>query len=745
MRVWHWLGLVLIGLIIVFAALWLARARIAAQITEAYFRSHGVTATVTVGQLGFSGAAGHFALGPADAPVLSAERIELVFDPLRLVPYVTEIRLVHPVVRAEIARDGSLRLGALQTWIDQLSTGPSGSRYVSETVKLALTGLQAFVATPAGPLEVDGDAQLVKSRPQHLSLSLRPALLSYDGADLALRRASVDYDALTAHLTLHADGDVRMAGFRAERTAIAIEADGLAWTTQGEVTVRRAHLVGSADLFAAGAGIAGTGLDMTVSNLDAARDGKAWRLAADIKGKASGQPRLKLPALGDARWDASLRRNLPALDANFAAHLERKDGRFSLRLLAPFAVQGGAGARLRLDRLDIAASDDETSGAAALSLSGGGLPRVSLSLPDWRMKDGAVAGHAAAAAQFDYAMLRGAKLDARGAFAWQNGTLHFTPAPCAGFTLAAFHPGASDLARRVRADLCGALSIKGARWTLAGALRNGAADLPLPQAAIAQASAKLAFAGTGGLFSGSLSEIFGTLEDRALPIRFEPLTGKGEVALAGRVWRGRLQMEKTGHGLGAVTFTHRLADASGEAHIDAPHLSFAPGALQPADLSPLLAMLRQAKGEAQFIGDLHWTPAKIDSEGKLTTANFDFLSPLGAAHGVKAAIAFSSLLPPRMPPGQAITISRIDWTLPFSAIDFRLGYDGALVKLDKLDLDAAEGHVSLSPLAIDLAHPQNIQGAATLRAISLNSLIAASNLQGKIQLEGKISGLIPFS
>src|ERR1051326_2422144 len=93
MRVWHWLGLVLIGLIIVFAALWLARARIAAQITEAYFRSHGVTATVTVGQLGFSGAAGHFALGPADAPVLSAERIELVFDPLRLVPYVTEIRL----------------------------------------------------------------------------------------------------------------------------------------------------------------------------------------------------------------------------------------------------------------------------------------------------------------------------------------------------------------------------------------------------------------------------------------------------------------------------------------------------------------------------------------------------------------------------------------------------------------------------------------------------------------------------
>src|SRR5438067_13670517 len=87
-------------------ALWLARAFVAAEFARNYFRAHGVTADIEVGTLGLSGASGRFALGPAGAPDFSAQRIELYFDPLRWIPFVTEVRLVHPVVRAQVTTEG---------------------------------------------------------------------------------------------------------------------------------------------------------------------------------------------------------------------------------------------------------------------------------------------------------------------------------------------------------------------------------------------------------------------------------------------------------------------------------------------------------------------------------------------------------------------------------------------------------------------------------------------------------------
>jgi len=117
---------------------------------------------------------------------------------------------------------------------------------------------------------------------------------------------------------------------------------------------------------------------------------------------------------------------------------------------------------------------------------------------------------------------------------------------------------------------------------------------------------------------------------------------------------------------------------------------------------------------------------------------------LGKAHAVKSEINFTSLLPPATAPGQDLSIDRIDWTLPFSAVDVRFGFNGSEIQLTKADTDIAQGHVSLGAITLSLSNPGQAAGTAQLKSIALDSLVAASNLGAKVKLEGKVSGSVPF-
>jgi len=188
-----------------------------------------------------------------------------------------------------------------------------------------------------------------------------------------------------------------------------------------------------------------------------------------------------------------------------------------------------------------------------------------------------------------------------------------------------------------------------------------------------------------------------------------------------------------------------MVKAAGAAHITAPHLVFADGKLQPGSLSPLLAAFKHADGAADFSGDVTWTAQEIKSRGRLTVAGLDFLSPLGKAHGVKAALDFTSLLPPTAAPGQTLTISRIDWTVPFTNVNVRFGFSPTAISVQGIDSAIAEGHAALGAFTLNLANPGRMDGAVDIKSVALAPLIAASNLEGKVMLEGKVSGHIPFT
>ncbi len=206
----RWTALLLLVLALLVLA-WLVRAQIAARLAAQYFRQHGIASSVQIVDLGFAGLSGRFALGPADAPDIAADRIELFFDPLSFMPRVVEVRLLHPVMRARIDAAGKVTLGSLQGWLDSLTQQQGHSRFVSDDLAISLQGLRALLATPAGNIELDGDVRLVRNAPVAASLALKPVQLVYRGQTVTLRAAQVTYDAAKAHLTAQFSGDIQAA------------------------------------------------------------------------------------------------------------------------------------------------------------------------------------------------------------------------------------------------------------------------------------------------------------------------------------------------------------------------------------------------------------------------------------------------------------------------------------------------------------------------------------------------------
>ena len=315
----RWFAAIFLALVaVVLLGLWLARAMIAVQFARSYFSSHGVSSSVEIGELGFSGVSGRFALGPENAPEISADHIELRFDPLRWLPYVTEVRLVHPVVRVRVDESAKPSFGSLQDWIDSLSRQQGKSRFVSDDLVVSLTGLRALLATPAGALEVDGDMRLEKNLPIALTLQAVPARIAARGTDVVLRNARVAYDRKAGTLTAQFSGDVRKAAMDTRAVDARVSATGFRWISAGgrlSVTAPAMQLQASAASVAAGQVLSAPKLDVTARNVAiTAANGKVDG-AADLVVAAQAGLDAALTALrsADPTLANALRQNLAHL------------------------------------------------------------------------------------------------------------------------------------------------------------------------------------------------------------------------------------------------------------------------------------------------------------------------------------------------------------------------------------------------------------------------------------------------
>ena len=747
----------LCGLAALVLLLWVVRARLAAELARQYFQSHGIASSVDIETLGFSGATGRFALGPSDAPDISAEKIELRFDPLRWTPYVVEVRLLNPVVHVYVDEKGAVRLPNLQRWIDSLAQQSGQSRFVSDDLALSMHGLRVFLTSPYGALTLEGDVRLRRSLPLSASFTVNPGTVAYRGMVLAVKAAHLGFDAEAGRVTAHLSGSLHRADMTLEDFNGDVSAEGLRWSFangQAALEAPKAKLVLAARRAGIGIVAGNPSLNLALTNAALSLADGAWSGHADIVGSggADFHPDAVRALLSrDHVLADAAAANLRHVDVSVDGHVEGKGGRFAMSLRAPLTLKGAAGGLLQLPVLTLAGVPDDLHGTAQASLSGKGLPSVTLDMPHWTYSATHWQSQNALTARFDYAMLRGASLAAAGTLAGGGAGWTFNLSSCARLKLAAFRPGTDNLAERIAGLFCPArgkslITFGDKGWRISGEAREMAAYLPRANVRLEKARGVLDF--SGGLQSaprGSVMIAAAQVTDSAAKPRFQPLSGEGTIGLNKNLWRGELAVATPGKvPLGNVTFTHDMAKGAGQAHIAAPHVTFADGKLQPDSLSPLLAAFKHADGTMDFSGDVRWTNAAITSSGRLAVTNLDFLTPLGKAHGVKTVLNFTSLLPPATEPGQTLTISRIDWTLPFTNVNVRFGFSPSTISVAGIDSAIAEGHVALGAFALDLADPGRIEGVADIKSIALSPLIAASNLDGKVKLDGKLSGHIPF-
>jgi hypothetical protein len=777
-------------LLLVVAGLWLARARLAVQFAQSYFRQHGVAASVEVGSLGLSGASGRFALGPVDAPEVAADSIELFFDPLRWKPYLVEVRLKNPVVRARIGEDGKVTLPSLQAWLDSLGQSKEKSPYVSDDLAVSFRGLRALLSTPAGPLEIDGGAKLVRMRPVSAALTVKPAALQWrdvtarlEIAALTLAQAGNGY-----RLSLRVTGDVARGDMAAMKLNVVAETPLM---KLGDIVIANAlHIKASAQQVR-GAGVTADAVLLTLdakglrfgdgtltlaqaavtaqtAALEGAAGAKTAKLTASLRGvtaKAPGvdgdgdvaleatvalpEPLRKmvrdLPALAmDAPLKAALSNNLGPFAVNAKAQVARHGGVTRLKLAAPLTVRAAKGALLRVTSLTARQEGAVATGSLQASLSGGGLPLLSLTASNFTVGGQGLRAAVGLHTALDFAVFKGIDATLDGTLTAGKGAVAFTLVRCEPLSLAAM----AALATKISGQICPAdaplFARDGAGWRAAAEAKGVSAFLPLANAQASDAAAHLAFDGKSGP-RGTVTLTAAKIADAATPLRFKPVTGSGGIDLADNVWRGRFAVsDGKNRPLGNALLTHAMASGDGSVHVEAM-LNFVQNGLQPEDLSPLLAPLKKADGRADFKGDIAWSASGLGaSSGTLTTKGFDFLTPMGRAHALDTMLALTSLLPPATSGGQALSIARIDWTLPFSDLGLRFGFNTQSIKFDQVETNIADGHVALSPFTVTLAKPE-VDGRATITSLSLAPLIAASNLSGKVAMEGRLSGVVPFT
>lgn len=130
-------------------AIWSTRTRWAGPLALDILRVRGVPVRATVDAVGPGGLiVRNLVVGDPTRPDLTAVRAEFVVRWVWISPRLVSARLVHPVLRLTIGRDGRVALGTL----DKLRSPPDGNPTRLPDLDVWLSDARLLVATPYGPL-----------------------------------------------------------------------------------------------------------------------------------------------------------------------------------------------------------------------------------------------------------------------------------------------------------------------------------------------------------------------------------------------------------------------------------------------------------------------------------------------------------------------------------------------------------------------------------------------------------------
>ncbi len=427
------------------------------------------------------------------------------------------------------------------------------------------------------------------------------------------------------------------------------------------------------------------------------------------------------------------------------------DQALGLHLSAPLSLNSLSGAHVSITGAGDASTDSRRfTGAGTLRLDGGGLPRLDAKVTNFAASPAAMRADLAVEGVGNALFARGLIFRALGRAELIGPRFHFTLSGCAPVTAVrlAFVPNPLTGFRGQICPSAGSLiETWPGGWRSQGAIKEASSQAP---SFAAQARAVDGTFDARGRSSAldNVSLVLGRamIADTTQPIRFRPLSASGRVDLARGVWDGNVAAATAGgRPVGSVHIHHETSTGVGRADIDASALVFAPGSLEPSDLTPMAQFAKEAQGRAAFTGFFAWGPAKVSSSGgELTSQNMQFKSPLGPVLGIDADLKFISLSPLVTAPDQHIAVHEVQALLPVTALSAVFDFNAKSLSLDTANAGVAQGHVRLEPLVAQLGADSKFNGVLVLDHINVGQILATSSLADSVKMDAVVDGRIPF-
>ena len=225
------------------------------------------------------------------------------------------------------------------------------------------------------------------------------------------------------------------------------------------------------------------------------------------------------------------------------------------------------------------------------------------------------------------------------------------------------------------------------------------------------------------------------------PLRLDGELGlaDGRLSLSGRIGDpdGRLVVEVSGD--------HDLGRDSGRAALKLHRLAFAPQALQPEDLFPILrGTVSAVSGAVAAEGGIAWTGSELSTDLEVLIDDLSLWSGSVRLQRVNSVVKLDGLWPPSTPPAQLVAVGLLDPGIPLTdgIISFRLAPEG-LLDIERAEWRWAGGTIRTGGVTVG---PRAAQYDLELEVddIGLTEIIELADIDG-LAATGRLSGLIPVA
>ncbi|MBJ7485706.1 MAG: YdbH domain-containing protein [Brevundimonas sp.] len=404
-----------------------------------------------------------------------------------------------------------------------------------------------------------------------------------------------------------------------------------------------------------------------------------------------------------------------------------------------------------------AAPGDLGGGALKVTATRGrGLPEATFDVPDWRLTPGGFSARLDGRARLDFGLAQGLTVTTAGTLATDSGVLTYVAARCLDVAVERLELGENDVFD-VAGQACPAnttagrplAEIRDGRWRADLGLKAFSAKAPFLALDVDRIEGTAAVTGSPVGIGLTADIASARVTDATTPRRFNPLSASGSATLSGESWTGGFDLTSGQTLVAHLDLTHDGLTGRGGVEIDTGTLTFAPGGLQPADLTPLATGIVSppVTGSAAFKGQLAWDPALPEgiSSGRLTVPGLDFTSPAGPVQGLRGTIDFTNLAPLTTAPGQILHVDKLVTITDLTDLDVNFALGKAAVTVSGAEIQVAGGFIRVEPFLLPLDRTTPFDGVIVFDRVQLGELVKGAGFDDKVALDAVVSGRLPFT